>query len=362
MPSTWTRWGTDADGNGVADPWNPVDAVYSAARYLAASGGAVDIRRAVFSYNHADWYVNEVLQLAQLYGTSTGAAADAYGNLPAMQRPVFVLDRLQAKLDDARAAVSQASDAYRAALDTGPGARRARAEHERRGCGADAPLGPARAAEDRRAGRRRRDRSAGGGRSAEAGADGGRGEAGAAAGRGARSVVQRACPADPLRRPRRGLGQLRLPRRRRAVPRLGLALPPRLPGCRHRRPGGLAALRSFGRDRPLRLELGPALRHRLHDEDDRRPDLDLLPPLLPRPGRDAGGRAQGRRLRRPGGADGRCDRAAPPSAAAARLRVPPGRVLVPELRRHRLPVVGRGRREAGCCAAARLPHRQLPTE
>ena len=117
MPSTWMRWGPDADGNGVADPWNPVDAVYSAARYLAASGGATDIRRAVFSYNHADWYVNEVLQLAQLYGTSSGAAADAFQNLPAAQRPVFALDRLQAKLDDARASVSQASDAYRAALD-----------------------------------------------------------------------------------------------------------------------------------------------------------------------------------------------------------------------------------------------------
>src|SRR6266487_2344637 len=43
MPSTWLRWGTDADGSGVADPWNPVDAVYSAARYLAAAGGASDI-------------------------------------------------------------------------------------------------------------------------------------------------------------------------------------------------------------------------------------------------------------------------------------------------------------------------------
>jgi murein DD-endopeptidase MepM/ murein hydrolase activator NlpD len=117
MPSTWERWGTDADGNGVADPWNPVDAVYSAARYLAACGAATDIRGAVFSYNHADWYVNEVLQLAQLYGASTGAAADAFQSLPATQRPVFVLDRLQAKLDDARAAVSKASDAYRTALD-----------------------------------------------------------------------------------------------------------------------------------------------------------------------------------------------------------------------------------------------------
>jgi murein DD-endopeptidase MepM/ murein hydrolase activator NlpD len=118
MPSTWERWGTDADGNGVADPWNPVDAVYSAARYLAASGGATDIRRAIFSYNHADWYVNEVMQMAQLYGGSDTAAADAYGSQPAYQRPVFALDRLQAKLDDARALIAQASDAYRSAAAT----------------------------------------------------------------------------------------------------------------------------------------------------------------------------------------------------------------------------------------------------
>src|SRR5919109_2023877 len=95
MPSTWQRWGTDADGNGIADPWNPVDALYSAARYLAASGAATDIRRAVFAYNHADWYVNEVLQLAQLYGTSAGASAEAYQNLPAYQRTMFAIDRLE---------------------------------------------------------------------------------------------------------------------------------------------------------------------------------------------------------------------------------------------------------------------------
>ena len=117
MPSTWVRWGTDADANGVADPWNPVDAVYSAARYLAASGGATDIRRAVFSYNHADWYVNQVIQLAQLYGSSDTASADAFQNLPAAGSSVFALDRLQVELDSARAAVAEASGEYRAAAD-----------------------------------------------------------------------------------------------------------------------------------------------------------------------------------------------------------------------------------------------------
>ena len=107
MPSTWLRWGIDADGSGVADPWNPVDAIYSAARYLAASGAATDIRQAVFSYNHADWYVNQVLQLAQVYGGSDWTTAQG--------QPVFALDQLQSQLADAEAAVARASEAYEAA-------------------------------------------------------------------------------------------------------------------------------------------------------------------------------------------------------------------------------------------------------
>ena len=46
MPDTWLRWGTDANGDGVADPWNPDDAIFSAARYLAAAGGTTDLYRA----------------------------------------------------------------------------------------------------------------------------------------------------------------------------------------------------------------------------------------------------------------------------------------------------------------------------
>jgi murein DD-endopeptidase MepM/ murein hydrolase activator NlpD len=96
MPSTWERWGVDADGDGIANPWSPEDAIAAAARYLAASGGATDIARAVFSYNHATWYVAEVLQLAQLFG-STGVDA------------TFTLDRLQVSLDQARGRVVAAN-------------------------------------------------------------------------------------------------------------------------------------------------------------------------------------------------------------------------------------------------------------
>jgi murein DD-endopeptidase MepM/ murein hydrolase activator NlpD len=97
MPDTWLRWGTDANGDGIADPWNAEDGIFSAARYLAAAGGRQDIRRGVFAYNHADWYVNEVLQLSQLFGA---AGADA----------TFTLDRMQVSLNEAQTKVAAASE------------------------------------------------------------------------------------------------------------------------------------------------------------------------------------------------------------------------------------------------------------
>lgn len=97
MPDTWLRWGMDASGDGFADPWNAEDAVYSAARYLAAAGGRFDLQRAVFAYNHAQWYVEQVLQLAALYGGGGVQAA-------------FALDRIQLGLEEAQAAVLAARD------------------------------------------------------------------------------------------------------------------------------------------------------------------------------------------------------------------------------------------------------------
>jgi murein DD-endopeptidase MepM/ murein hydrolase activator NlpD len=103
MPDTWLRWGVDANGDGVANPWNAVDAVYAAARYLAAAGGQTDIRRAVFSYNHADWYVNEVLQLANVYGQGG-------------PKETTDLQQLQQTLDGARAKVVGANATFVAAV------------------------------------------------------------------------------------------------------------------------------------------------------------------------------------------------------------------------------------------------------
>ena len=39
IPSSWEMYGTDANGDGRKDPYNPVDAICAAARYLKAAGG-----------------------------------------------------------------------------------------------------------------------------------------------------------------------------------------------------------------------------------------------------------------------------------------------------------------------------------
>ena len=68
MPATWKTWGVDANQDGYADPLNPVDAIFTAARYLKAAGADTDLRKAVFAYNHANWYVDSVLLRAQVIG------------------------------------------------------------------------------------------------------------------------------------------------------------------------------------------------------------------------------------------------------------------------------------------------------
>jgi hypothetical protein len=68
IPSSWKAYGCDGNEDGKKDPYNPVDAICAAARYLAAAGGTKDLREAIFAYNHADWYVDEVLLYANQYG------------------------------------------------------------------------------------------------------------------------------------------------------------------------------------------------------------------------------------------------------------------------------------------------------
>jgi hypothetical protein len=75
LPSTWQVWGTTAFGEaGPPNIMDPYDAVPSAARLLCANGAGSpsSLRGAIFAYNHATWYVNEVLALAQQYARDYG--------------------------------------------------------------------------------------------------------------------------------------------------------------------------------------------------------------------------------------------------------------------------------------------------
>jgi hypothetical protein len=66
MPATWMQYGVDALDAGYADPYNPVDAIFAAARYLRAAGAASNLRAAILAYNHSDEYVSSVLLRAKL--------------------------------------------------------------------------------------------------------------------------------------------------------------------------------------------------------------------------------------------------------------------------------------------------------
>ena len=45
MPASWKAYGVDGNNDGLMDPYNPVDAIFAAARYLKAAGADTDIRR-----------------------------------------------------------------------------------------------------------------------------------------------------------------------------------------------------------------------------------------------------------------------------------------------------------------------------
>src|SRR3954470_18672773 len=86
MPATWKTYGVDANNDGKRDPYNPVDAIFAAARYLKAAGGDKDIRRAVLAYNHAGWYVDSVMLRARLIA---GYPPDFVGSLTGLTEGRF---------------------------------------------------------------------------------------------------------------------------------------------------------------------------------------------------------------------------------------------------------------------------------
>lgn len=67
LPSTWETSGVDGNGDGVSNVMDPRDAIPAAAQYLKTGGAPRDWYAALFSYNHADWYVKKVFAVAEAY-------------------------------------------------------------------------------------------------------------------------------------------------------------------------------------------------------------------------------------------------------------------------------------------------------
>ncbi len=114
MPATWEMYGVDGNQDGLEDPYNPVDAIFAAARYLRAAGADKDLRAAIFAYNHADWYVDSVILRARYIG---GLPADLVGSLSGLTQGRFPVQAKAAyakevKRKDIKAAEEGQNPAY----------------------------------------------------------------------------------------------------------------------------------------------------------------------------------------------------------------------------------------------------------
>ena len=327
MPSTWERWGVDADGDGIANPWSPDDAIAAAARYLAASGGGSDISRAVFSYNHAQWYVDEVLQLAQSFGTggldatfnadplqasfaqNTQAVADAKQQLFRAERTLRALSRRGNALDRRAASASLLSD--RLALDQRAVRFGVRVDAARaRVTQLQAELTKARQelafAHDRALAASFSQLSAG-------------------------STAAPAYNGQYVFPVGGGPSIVSVSHHHHDYPAADIAAPEGSPDLRPRR---------CDRGRLL-VDPERALRDRDDDRHGGRPGVDVLPHVVPRADRHSRRAARCRNPGRPRRDDRPCHRTAPAPAARPDDLVPAAPAVVPELRRRRLPLAGR---------------------
>jgi hypothetical protein len=89
LPSEWAQFGVDVNNDGFADPYNPADAIFAAARYLEKAGGSHDIRAAVFAYNHSQAYVDSVMLRARLLAGTPPQLLGAVTGLSEARFPVY---------------------------------------------------------------------------------------------------------------------------------------------------------------------------------------------------------------------------------------------------------------------------------
>lgn len=76
-------YGQDGNDDGVVNVYDPEDAIPASADYLIAHGAKDDLRKAIFGYNHAWWYVDDVMSWAKKYADgdfSSGASVEVAVN------------------------------------------------------------------------------------------------------------------------------------------------------------------------------------------------------------------------------------------------------------------------------------------
>jgi membrane-bound lytic murein transglycosylase B len=71
IPSTWRKWASDGNGDGLGDPQQIDDAALAAARYLCAGGrdmaSPAGWWAGILSYNNSTEYAQKVFGLADGY-------------------------------------------------------------------------------------------------------------------------------------------------------------------------------------------------------------------------------------------------------------------------------------------------------
>lgn len=89
IPSTWTRWASDGNDDGRANPHNVYDASLAAARYLCAAdrdlSTSTDVDAAILSYNRSASYLTMVRFWLSVYSNGLFALPDVDADSPAAQ-------------------------------------------------------------------------------------------------------------------------------------------------------------------------------------------------------------------------------------------------------------------------------------
>jgi hypothetical protein len=101
LPSSWEAFGVDGNGDGTKDPYNPWDAIFAAAHLLRESGAPGNWHDAIYSYNHAEWYVEDVLGAAEKWAAigsieAAGPTCETAAPNERVGRMIAEADRLSA--------------------------------------------------------------------------------------------------------------------------------------------------------------------------------------------------------------------------------------------------------------------------